>query len=527
MDVFSLVGRISVNYSDAINNIERVTRTAGDAAENLHNLDDAAEDTDDSVNNAGESAEKANGGFSTWKATLANLASNVITSVISKCAELAGKIVDLTKTAVGNYAEYEQLVGGVETLFGDSSEQLMKYAEDAYKTAGLSTNDYMNTATSFAASLIQGLGGDTKKAVEMTNLAITDMSDNANKMGTDIESIQTAYQGFAKQNYTMLDNLKLGYGGTQAEMVRLINESGILDNEITDLNGISFDQIITAIHSVQDDLHITGTTVKEAGSTISGSWGSIQGMFQNILTKIGGKIAPAIMRFLSQLSEWMETVDWDAFAEKIGDAFGTALEWVQQIDFESFFQAGIEGLGNFIEGLGNFVVIAVTVLEHLGDLKDIFITLAPIIAAVTASVIAYKTAMMISTIIDTVKNSIMAFKAANEGATIAQWAMNVAMNANPIMLIVSLIAGLITAIMTLWATNEDFRNAVIAWGQAIVDSVNWWIDNIIKGWETIVNSVGSAIQAVVDFFKSLADNIGNTFNNIKNTIVNSIPSILQ
>ena len=283
MDIFSLVGKISVQYSDAIDNIDRVSRAADDAAESLNDVDDAAEEAGKSVKDSGDSAEKANGGFTTWKATLANLASNAISSVISKCTELAGKMVELTKTAVGNYAEYEQLVGGVETLFKDSSGKLIQYAEGAYKTAGLSANDYMSTATSFAASLIQGLGGDTAKAVEITNLAITDMSDNANKMGTDMESIQNAYQGFAKQNYTMLDNLKLGYGGTQEEMIRLINDSGILNEEISSLDGITFDQMIAAIHAIQDNLGITGTTAAEAGSTIQGSWGSIQSGYRKLI----------------------------------------------------------------------------------------------------------------------------------------------------------------------------------------------------------------------------------------------------
>ena len=231
-----MVGKITINYADAVNNIEKVSKSAKDTAETLEDVDKKADGAGDSVEDAGQAAKNADSGFTTWKATLANLASTAITKVISGCTQLAEKMADVTKSAVGHYAEYEQLVGGVETLFKDSSGKLIDYAEKAYKTAGMSSNQYMNsagmssnqymnTATSFAASLIQGLGGDTAKAVELTNLAITDMSDNANKMGTDIGSIQDAYQGFAKQNYTMLDNLKLGYGGTQSEMIRLINDS--------------------------------------------------------------------------------------------------------------------------------------------------------------------------------------------------------------------------------------------------------------------------------------------------------------
>lgn len=194
----------------------------------------------------------------------------------------------LFKASVGEYAEYEQLVGGIETLFKESKDKVMAYANEAYKTAGLSANDYMATVTSFSASLLQGLGGDTEKAAEVANKAITDMSDNANKMGTDMTMIQNAYQGFAKQNYTMLDNLKLGYGGTQAEMARLINDSGVLGNAITvtaeTVNQVSFDKIIEAIHVVQTEMGITGTTAQEASETISGSFSSFKATWKNLLT---------------------------------------------------------------------------------------------------------------------------------------------------------------------------------------------------------------------------------------------------
>lgn len=299
MDIFSLVGKITINYADAVNNIEKVSKSAKGTAETLEDVDKKAGGAGNSVEDAGQAAKNADSGFTTWKATLANLASTAITKVISGCTRLAAKIADVTKSAVGHYAEYEQLVGGVETLFKDSSGKLIDYAKKAYKTAGMSSNKYMDTATSFAASLIQGLGGDTAKAVELTNLAITDMSDNANKMGTDIGSIQDAYQGFAKQNYTMLDNLKLGYGGTQSEMIRLINDSGVLGEKIESLDNVTFDQMIEAIHKIQDNLGITGTTALEAGTTISGSWSSVQALFENILTKVGSKLAPTVMGFYS------------------------------------------------------------------------------------------------------------------------------------------------------------------------------------------------------------------------------------
>jgi len=194
----------------------------------------------------------------------------------------------LAQEAISAYSDYEQLVGGVETLFKTSSATVMEYANNAYKTAGLSANEYMDTVTSFSASLLQGLGGDTEAAAQIADKAIVDMADNANKMGTDMASIQYAYQGFAKQNYTMLDNLKIGYGGTQAEMARLINDSGVLGDtmQVTaqTVNQVSFDKIIEAIHVVQERMGITGTTAKEASETIQGSVNAMKGAWENFIT---------------------------------------------------------------------------------------------------------------------------------------------------------------------------------------------------------------------------------------------------
>lgn len=184
--------------------------------------------------------------------------------------------------AIQAYADYEQLVGGVETLFKDSQDKVMEYANNAYKTAGLSANEYMETVTSFSASLLQSLDGDTSAAAEKANLALTDMSDNANKMGTDMTLIQNAYQGFAKANYTMLDNLKLGYGGTQAEMQRLLEDAEKISGIKYDIS--SYADIVDAIHVVQTEMGITGTTAKEAASTIQGSFGMVKAAWKNLVT---------------------------------------------------------------------------------------------------------------------------------------------------------------------------------------------------------------------------------------------------
>ena len=196
----------------------------------------------------------------------------------------AAAITSITKSAVEGFAEYEQLVGGVETLFKDSADIVQNYAEEAYKNAGISANKYMETVTSFSASLLQSLNGDTAKSAKIADMAITDMSDNANKMGTSMEAIQNAYQGFAKQNYTMLDNLKLGYGGTRGEMERLLADASKLTGIEYNIDNLS--DVFEAIHVIQGELGITGTTAKEASSTISGSLNMTKASFQDFLTSL-------------------------------------------------------------------------------------------------------------------------------------------------------------------------------------------------------------------------------------------------
>lgn len=513
MDIFSLVGKITINYADAVNNIEKVSKSAKDTAETLEDVDKKADGAGDSVEDAGQAAKNADSGFTTWKATLANLASTAITKVISGCTQLAEKMADVTKSAVGHYAEYEQLVGGVETLFKDSSGKLIGYAEKAYKTAGMSSNQYMNTATSFAASLIQGLGGDTAKAVELTNLAITDMSDNANKMGTDIGSIQDAYQGFAKQNYTMLDNLKLGYGGTQSEMIRLINDSGVLGEKIESLDNVTFDQMIEAIHKIQDNLGITGTTALEAGTTISGSWSSVQALFENIMTKVGSKLAPTVMGFLQQLSDWMETIDWNAFATSVGDALQRVFDWIQKIDFTTFFEKGMDGVENFLEKLGGLI-------EDVPKIIQTFKDWSPLIAGVAAGFVTLKVAMAISSLISAMTIAWTAYKTANEGATIAQWLFNAALNANPIVLIVTLIAGLVVALITLWNTNDGFREAVTNIWNAIKTTVT----NVINSIKSVISSVFNAIKSTIS---SILNSIKSTFTSVWNSIKSTVSNVIN
>lgn len=196
-------------------------------------------------------------------------------------------VTALTTASVNAYGNFEQLAGGVEKLFGDASESVMAYADVAYESAGMSANEYMETVTSFSASLISGLGGDTEQAAEIADMAIRDMADNANTFGTSMESIQNAYAGFARGNYTMLDNLKLGYAGSAEGMLQLVNDSGILEEAVDSLDNVSFDQMIQAIHAVQTDFNITGTTANEAAGTIQGSLSTLQGAWTNLITGLG------------------------------------------------------------------------------------------------------------------------------------------------------------------------------------------------------------------------------------------------
>lgn len=221
---------------------------------------------------------------------LGTVAKGVATAAVAGFTALTGAVTAIGGAALSAYADYEQLVGGVDTLFGSASQTLQGYAAEAYKTCGMSANQYMTQATSFAASLVSSCSGDVAKAADYANMAMGDMSDNVNKMGSDMTDVQNAYQGFAKQNYTMLDNLKLGYGGTQAEMKRLIADANTLRQEQgknADLTIDSYADVVEAIHTVQENMGITGTTANEAATTISGSIGMAKAAWENFITGLG------------------------------------------------------------------------------------------------------------------------------------------------------------------------------------------------------------------------------------------------
>lgn len=270
MELFKLFGTIAINNSEANQGIDETTDKAEDAAGKVKDLGDEGDRTEGKLGKA----------FSKMGSAAVAVGKTIATGL----AVASTAVVAVGKAAISSYADYEQLVGGVETFFDESSATVIANAQNAYKTAGMSANEYMETVTSFSASLLQSLGGDTETAANKADMAITDMSDNANKMGTSIEMIQNAYNGFAKQNYTMLDNLKLGYGGTKEEMQRLLDDASKLSGIEYDIS--SYSDIVDAIHIVQNEMGITGTTAKEASETISGSLASAKASWQNLLTGI-------------------------------------------------------------------------------------------------------------------------------------------------------------------------------------------------------------------------------------------------
>lgn len=280
------------NYSENSNEVQRWQQALNNATTDVNRTKKQLNELETGVEGVGDAMDGAGQKTSIFGDVLkANLLGNAIVSGVKA---VASGIKSLISGAIEGYGEYEQLVGGVETLFGSSADTVIKNAETAYKTAGLSANAYMETVTSFSASLLQSMGNNTEAAAKKADLAITDMSDNANKMGTDMQSIQNAYQGFAKQNYTMLDNLKLGYGGTKEEMQRLIDDANALNaaqGNYTNYSIESYADIVDAIHTVQTEMGITGTTALEASTTVEGSISSMKAAYQNFVTGLGDQNA--------------------------------------------------------------------------------------------------------------------------------------------------------------------------------------------------------------------------------------------
>lgn len=468
-------------------------------------------------------------------------------------------------------AALEQSIGGVETLFKDSADTIKQYAADAYKTAGVSANDYMEQVTSFSATLLQGLDGDTAAAAKYANQAIVQMSDNANKMGTDIGSIQMAYQGFAKDNYTMLDNLKLGYGGTQEEMARLINDSGVLGDavEVTaeTVKDVPFDKIISAIGVIQDDLGITGTTAKEAATTISGSMASVKASFSNVLagltlgqdiqpalngladtvtTFLFGNLLPAVGNILKGLPSAISTFITSA-GPQISTAIGQALGSVSP-DLSGLWNSISSKLGSIWQSMGNLVgpisqvfSSAMPLLESVltladvaaGQLSDAFNSLGPAaesvapmlqgmfdsintfvqgnapqivsaLASIAAGMSVFKTLTGIATLLAPVASAITSIVTAVTSATSAGAALSG---------VIAVLGGPVTLIIgAIAALTAGF---IYLWNTC-EPFKQFWIDL----GTNITNFVSSAAQAIVTFFTvTLPTGIQNAM-----TFIQQLPS---
>lgn len=312
--------------------------------------------------------------------TTAKVAGKVIGAGI---AAASAAVIGLGKVSIQTYAEYEQLVGGVETLFGDSADQMKKYAKEAYRTAQMSAAQFMETSISFSASLVQGLGGDTAKAADYANRAIIDMADNANKMGTDISRLQDAYRGFARQQYNMLDNLALGYGGTRTEMERLIKDAASYKKEQQELNltveegSLSFDNIINAISVVQKHMGIAGTSAEEAAHTIQGSFKSMKAAAQDLITGLADPNADLGKLMDNLVNSIVGTGDNDGFLSQLEPAIERTLKAIATI-----IEKGVPKLAEMLPSLLEKTLpgIASAAVAVITAITEVLPTLAPVLA---------------------------------------------------------------------------------------------------------------------------------------------------
>lgn len=450
---------------------------------------------------------------------LTSMAKATGTAMAAGLAAAAAGVTAITKAAVQSYADYEQLVGGVETLFKESAGVVEEYANQAYVTAGVSANKYMETVTSFSASLLQGLGGDTAAAAKIANQAVIDMADNANKMGTSIEMIQNAYQGFAKQNYTMLDNLKLGYGGTASEMARLINDSGVLGDTMkvtaSTVNSVSFDKMVQAIHVVQDNLGITGTTALEASETISGSLNSMKASWQNLLT---GMVDPA-QDFGKLFDKFIASVE--TFAGNLIPAITKALSHFGIVG------KTIAGLMEFSIGFVKFlasnkwvmdmIIAGVTAILSLGIIMKVqkltaslgvmfraitlFATANPLLVAITAAVAALvflvRNFDTVKAVAENVGRAINEFMGA--AATFITEAFQGAYNA-----ITSIFGGIGSFFQGVWSTIVGiFTNIGTAIGDAVSGAFKAVVNTILGFVEGFINTPVRAINALIDVINAV------------------------
>ena len=458
----------------------------------------------------------------------------------------------VTKSVMG-YADYEQLIGGVDTLFKDSSATIQKYANDAYKTAGLSANTYMETITGFSANLLQSLGGDTQKAAEYGNMAVIDMADNANKMGTDINSIIETYQSLARGNYEMLDNLKLGYGGTKTELQRLIKDAAELDKSV-DANSTSYANLVKAIHVVQDNMGITGTTAKEAEDTISGSFSSLRSTWNNLFPSLvqggdsfnqcmdnlissakifAGNVYPAIRSALQNILGRMGKVGSSIqnVITKIEDVAKNSgkMNMLKEIfdKVRTVADTVATAIGDIVVRIIDFVTASQTlefvntvlgiVSEAFGWCKEHIDGILIVVRDVIAVFLVFKATIMATQAAITIYNGVVGFmKTVQAIATAAQWGFNAALLACPLTWIVVAIMAVIAAIVLL----------VLHWDTIKEVAINVW-NKICEVWGSISDWFGkNVVYPVLDFFVNLWNGIKEIFIKIANWVKENIKSIV-
>lgn len=418
---------------------------------------------------AGEEAgEKAGEGITSGIGGLVGKA-----ALIGAVVAVGKKIGDTLKESINQYADFQQLTGGVETLFKDSADVVTQYAQEAFKTSGLSANEYMETVTGFSASLISSLDGDTAKAAELANQAIIDMSDNANKMGTDIEAIQNAYQGFAKGQFNMLDNLKLGYGGTKAEMERLLEDAEAISGVHYDIN--SYADIVEAIHQVQSSMEITGTTAKEASTTISGSMDSMKASWSNLLTAMSDPNA--------NMDDAMKN-----FSESVKTYASNFLPTMLQ---------ALKGSGDLISGLADMVIeMMPEFCEEV--LPDLIASTIDLIVNIVDSIVS-----SLPTIIDSIVNGLLS---AENISLFIQGLIK--LSAAIVSALPEIILSLIEAIPTV------IENIV----EALVNPENFaiWVEGAINVVTKLVENLPKILLGLLTAIPKIITTIVNTFTNTEN-----------
>lgn len=447
-----------------------MARSAQQASTQTTALGNAAGGARGNVDGLGDAADESSEKFG----RLGGVLKGVGASVAAVSAAAVAGAVAIGKQVVSAYAEYEQLIGGVDTLFGSASGKVQEYASNAFQTAGMSANNYMNLATSFSASMISSLGGDTAAAAEQVDLAITDMSDNANKMGTDMELIQNAYRGFSMQNFTMLDNLKLGYSGTQEEMQRLLDDAGKLAGKTFDIT--SFSDITEAIHVIQTEMGITGTTAKEAADTISGSWASTKAAMQNLFAGLGN-----------------ENADIGKLVNDVTSNFSNVVKNVTPI-VENLASALPEALGQAIPAISGLMPpILEAVAGIFDEVLSSIIGLLPELAPVAVDAVL----MIAQTLVENVP--VIADTLVANMPMILETGMQ---------LLLQLASGIIQAIPQLVAQLPQIISAIVSGIGALMSGIVNVGKSIVQGiWQGISSMIGWITDKVKGFFSGIVNGV--------------------